>query len=296
MRWPDRRRRLSAACGAAALACVLTAPSGAAALVFIPGDTEAGADQTDQDNPFAALVGKRRARSQDQQRASAVERYVLTTDDRVFLFEERGAGARVQFLCGADDPRLDCRLDAAGPTPEIHELLATRAPRGDIIYKNASDETLLRIAAYGGATVFWPGEARGIAASKSFGDDHALSLDFADRETAVRRAQGAAAHVSAMTGAPIYFDISAADAAPGANAAVLADAIVMAAKGLARVAQDETGAGVIAARIKRVVFLPASDAEISLGGEALEIRYVPNRDIAGRASSARVAQFLEETL
>lgn len=247
-------------------------------------------------NPFSALVGKSRERADERRQMHAVERYVLTSDDRMFLFEERGAVARVQFLCGENERRIDCTLDMAGPSPEIYELSATRAPRGDVIYKNALDETLLRIAAYGGATVYWPGESRGVAASKSFGDDRPLTLGFVDRETAVRRAQGAAAQISAMTGSPIYFDISAAGSTPGENAAVLADAIVTAAKGVAEVASDETGAAVVAARIKRVTFLPSSDPEVSLGGSVLEIRYVPNQDINGRLSSARITQFLEETL
>lgn len=248
------------------------------------------------DNPFSTLVGRERARADERKSRNAVDRYVVTSDDRTFLFEERGGAARVQFLCGENDPRIDCALDIAGPSPEIYQLSAIRGPRGDVIYKNALDETFLRIAAYGGATVYWPGENRGAAASKSFGDDRPLRLGYADWETVVRRAQGAAAQLSAMTGAPIYFDVSAGDKTPGANSAVLADAIVTAAKGLADVASDETGASVVAARIKRVVFLPSSDPEISLGGAALEIRYVPNLDINGRPSSAKVARFLEETL
>jgi hypothetical protein len=259
---------------------------------FLAGAVPAYAQQ---DNPFSALVGKSREPAEERARANNVERYVLTTDDRMFLFEERDSSARVQFLCNENDLRLECMIDVAGPAPEIYELSATRGPRGDIIYKDARDETLLRIAAYGGATVYWPGEARGVAASKSFGDDRPLRLGFLDREAAVRRAQGAAAQVSAIIGAPIYFDIGE-NTSSGGNAAVLADAVVLAAKGIARVADDETGARVIASRIKRVAFLPSTDAEISLGGEVLEIRYVPNLDIAGRLSSAKVAQFLEESL
>ncbi|WP_425410310.1 DUF4908 domain-containing protein [Hyphococcus sp.] len=246
-------------------------------------------------NPFSALVGKRRERDQRRQ-ARIVERYVLASDDRMFLFEERGGVARVQFLCGENDPRLECVVDMAGPSPEIYELSATRAPRGDVIYKNSREDTLLRIAAYGGATVYWPGEVRGVAASKSFGDDRPLTLGRADWETVVRRAQGASAQLSALTGAPIYFDISAGDRSANANSAVLADAIVTAAKGLSLVADDETGAAAVAARIKRVVFLPSSDPEISMGGAILEIRYVPGQDIQGRPSSAEIMHFLEESL
>ena len=52
-----------------------------------------------QDNPFSALVGKSREPAEERARANNVERYVLTTDDRMFLFEERDSSARVQFLC-----------------------------------------------------------------------------------------------------------------------------------------------------------------------------------------------------
>ncbi|WP_428407062.1 DUF4908 domain-containing protein [Hyphococcus sp.] len=248
------------------------------------------------DNPFSALVGKRSDRVSEYGPARAVERYVLASDDRIFLFEERGATARVRFLCSSQDPRLDCVLDSAGPAPEIHSLSATRGPRGDVIYKTDEGETLLRIAAYGGATVFWPGEDHGIAASKSFGDDHPLTLVFEDYETAARRAQGASAQLSAIIGSPIFFDVSAGRRTVGDNAAVLSDAVLTAAKGLAMVADDATGARVIAGRIRRVAFLPGAAPGVALDGSALEIIYVPNGDITGRPSSAKVARYLEETL
>lgn len=249
------------------------------------------------DNPFNSLVGKRREKSKERrQQAGAVERYVLAGDGRIFLFEERGATARVRFLCETDDQRLDCALDDTAPSPEIYQLNAIRGPRGDVIYKNAQGETLLRIAAYGGATVFWPGETQGTAASKSFGDDRALSLVFEDQQVATMRAQSAAAHISAKTGAPILFDISAAPRAPGSNSAVLADAVLTAAKGIARVAKDPTGARVIAARIKKVAFAPGKTANVRLDGSVLVIVYVPNLDIDGRPSSSEIAYFLEESL
>ena len=248
------------------------------------------------DNPFSALVGKRRQRVSEYGPARAVERYVLTSDDRIFLFEERGTSARVRFLCSPDDDRLDCMLDSAGPAPEIYLLSATRAPRGDVIYKTGEGETLLRIAAYGGATVFWPGELHGIAASKSFGDDQPLVLGADDYEDAMRRAREASVHIGAMVGANIFFDVSAGRRSASPRAAVLSDAVLTAAKGLASVADDPTGARAVAAQINRVAFLPGAAPGVALNGSILEIIYVPNRDIDGRPSSAAVAHFLEETL
>lgn len=249
------------------------------------------------DNPFSALVGKRsRETRPENQKAGAVERYVLTSDARVFLFEERGAYARVQFLCSPEDARIDCVLGSSGPSPEIHLLTATRGPRGDVIYKSDEGETMLRIAAYGGATVFWPGETQGVAASKSFGDDQELTLAPQTYDEAVRRAQGASAQVSAIVGSNVYFDVAAGRRDADPNAAVLADAVLTAAKGMAAVAGDPIGASVIADRVKRVAFLPGGAPGVALNGSVLEVLYVPNLDIRGRPSSARVAHYLEETL
>ncbi len=247
------------------------------------------------DNPFSALVGKRRERSTfEDQTPHGVERYVLTSDDRAFLFEERGRTARVRFLCPPGDARIDCRLDASGPSPEIYLLTATRGPRGDVIYKTDEGETLLRIAAYGGATVFWPGETQGIAASKSFGDDEPLMLAPQSYDTAQRRAQSASAQVSAIVGSAISFDVRAGQRAAGA--AVLADAVLTAAKGIAEVADDPIGARIIAERVRRVAFLPGAAPGVALNGSVLEILYVPKQDVRGRPSSAKVAHYLEQTL
>ena len=249
-----------------------------------------------QSDPFSALVGKRRERRTERAARGKVERYVLASDDRAFLFEDQSSEARVKFLCTQTDPRIGCTIDPDGPSPEIYILVPTRGPRGDIIYKNAQGDALLRIASYGGATVFWPGEARGLAASKSFGDDQSLVLPYADYTTALRRAQKATAILSAVTGAPIIFDIGAAPMDDSADASVLADAVTVTAKAVSGVADDPTGARIIASRIKRAAFITDSAASVALNQTTLEIRYAPLSDIKGRPSSADIVRFLEETL
>ena len=249
-------------------------------------------------DPFAALVGKKRERSDRRTARITHEKYVLASDDRVFLFEEHAHlnEARVKFLCGPADLRLDCTLDAETQAAEIYRLQPTRGPRGDIIYKDAAGGTMLRIASYGGATVFWPGEDRGFAASKSFGDDGLLRLGFESYGTAVRRAQAATAVVSAATGAPIVFDIGAPPPGENPNASVLADAVVRAANGIKNVADDPTGARIIASRVRKVLFAPAAAPGVELDSEVLKVLYAQDGDIEGRPSSAAIALFLEETL
>jgi len=252
-----------------------------------------------QSDPFLALVGKRRERSErDKARRSDVERYIIATDNRIFLFENLGQQARLKFLCreGGEELRLDCLIDAAAPAEEIHVLTPTRGSRGDTIYKDAQGETMLRMASYGGATVFWPGDLRGHAASKSFGDDAPLQLPRADSEVAVRRAQAATARLSAQTGAPIVFDIGEPGLDPEKDAGVLADAVVRTAKGMARVADDPTGARILATRLKGVRFTAGPAPGLSLNEGFLIVTYNPAADLNGRTPTSEVARFLEESL
>ncbi len=247
-------------------------------------------------DPFSALVGKRTKRRADRAARSKIERYVLAADNRSFLFETHANEARIKFLCGVEDARIECTIDSHGPAEEIYRLTPNRGPRGDIIYKNYQDQTLLRIASYGGATVFWPGDREGSAASKSFGDADDLTLIVANYETAMRRAHSATALISAATGAPIVFHIGPPPAGEEQNATVLADAVVMAAKALNGVAADPTGARIIANRISHVRFAPAEQPGLTLEDQTWTIDYFPAGDIEARPSSAALRRFLEESL
>ena len=252
--------------------------------------------EAERSDPFSALVGKRTKRARSRPSTIQVERYVIATDGRAFLFENRGEEARLKFLCRDDDERLDCKIDPERTAEEIHLLTPTTGPRGDLIFKDNEGSTFLRIASYGGATVFWPGEKAGHAASKSFGDETSLRLPFADIATAERRARQATAELSALTGTPILIDLGQPAVDETSGAAVLADAVARAASGVQRVADDPTGADVISKRVNKIKLIPAEVAEISLDGKALEVRYNPAADLQGRPSSAAVARFLENSL
>jgi hypothetical protein len=247
-------------------------------------------------DPFSALVGKRQPEAVRSVLAEGVERFVIATDDRVFLFQGGAREGRLKFLCGDGDTRMDCVIDEATPAEEIHLLTPTRAPRGDTVWRDRSGEALLRIAAYGGATVFWPGDPRGHAASKSFGDDPPLTLDFASVEAARLRAQRATALISAQVGAPILFEIGAPALDQSGGASVLADAIARAAKGVGRVANDPTGARIIGARVRRVEFTAGTPPSVTFSGGVISVRYDPTRDAAGRPSSSEIAGLLEDSL
>lgn len=268
----------------------------AAASLFAIAGAQGVAPSSLRADPFSALVGKRKPAAERMAAQTAVERYVIATDDRVFLFQSNNGVGRLKFLCGESDKRLSCVIDGVNPAEEIHALTASRVSRGDVIWRNNEGQTLLRVAAYGGVTVLWPGDARAHAASKSFGEDPPLILDFATVETARARAQIATALISAKVAAPIVFDIGDPGPDSAGGASVLADAVVRAADGVARVAEDPTGARVIAARIRQVRFRPMTGPSLGMDKDALTIGYNPSGDVDARPSSARVARFLEESL
>ncbi|MEM9168886.1 MAG: DUF4908 domain-containing protein [Pseudomonadota bacterium] len=247
-------------------------------------------------DPFARLRADDARPRRAEPGAGRVERYVVASDERAFLFENRGREARLKFMCADDDPRIDCTLDPEAAAEEIHIVRPITAPRGDVVFKDRRGRVYLRLASYGGATVYWPGDEQGRAASRSFADVPSLQLPFADLATAYRRAQQATAFVSAQVGAPVVFEINdpAVDAAAGAS--VLADAVARAAGGVARVASDATGARAVAGRLKEVRLIAADVPELSLDGSALEVRYNAADDIDGRPSSGAVAEFLESAL
>ncbi|MEO1151441.1 MAG: DUF4908 domain-containing protein [Pseudomonadota bacterium] len=330
----------------------------------------------EQDNPFNSLVGKKRVRARQDRTSGRVERFVLSGGDQAFLFQVIGDRAYIQFQCSADDPRVDCQIDPGSSAPEIHVLLPIRAPRGDIIYKNRQGETVLRMASYGGATVWWPGAKTAEPASRSYSDLSRLDHGPASGTMVINRANRASAILSAMTGEPIIFnagmigavskggpqparrgeyasedtqasaardserrtqrhkkrrearrtatlnqgagqrraDTHGSDTDSAMSPAMrrqldgLADAIVVTAVGIGRVAADATGARVIANRISMVNFevMPAAPggasdavsvpAAVSLDKTVLTVRYRPGMPLDRRLSSADVAGFLEDNL
>ncbi|MFN0022388.1 MAG: DUF4908 domain-containing protein [Parvularculaceae bacterium] len=276
--------------GLTAVAAMLATAMPSVALAQDPRPASFSAD------PFSALVGERRSEAARLETRDVVERYLIATDDRVFLFQPGPRDARLKFLCGDGDTRIDCIIDEATPAEEIYLLTATRAPRGDTVWRDTGGEALLRVSAYGGATVFWPGDPRGLAASKSYGEDPLLTLEFATVETARARAQRATAIISAKVGAPVLFNIGDPAADAGGGASVLADAVARAAKGLGRVADDPTGARIIAGRIRSIAFTVGRPPAVGLSGGVLSVRYDPAADAAGRPSSSEIASFLEASL
>lgn len=262
---------------------------GAALVIGLPASASAATLRDQRADPFSALVGRERRKGDD---TGSVERYVTASGDRVFLFEPYGDAARIKFLCGPGDQRIDCLIDETMPAEEIFILNGHRAPRGDTIYKNAVGKPVLRLTSYGGLTVFWPSEEQGRAASRSFGDDASLSLFPVTAETAQARAKTATALVSARLGRPVEFLIDEPAGLDEQNgAAVLADAVARAAKAIVRSDHRER---VRAPAFRTVRFRAGAEPAATVDGETLIVVYNPHRDIRGRVSSAELIEAIDQ--
>lgn len=264
----------------------------------LPGGSALAADRNT--DPFSALTGKRSRSAADIADAATVQRFVTATNERVFLLEVAGDQARIKFMCGPHHKGVDCAIDDEFPAEEIYRLSATPAARGDTIYKDETGRTVLRVTAYGGPTVFWPGEKSGVAASKSFGNDAALELLPLTIEAAEARAAKATALVSASLGTPVIFDIAGGVIDERLGAAVLGDAVARTAKGIeeakARLAnrdekQDRKEAG-NAFVVRSVRFEPADAPAVRFEGGKLTIDYAAGRGVNGRPSSLAIANAL----
>ncbi|MEM6416111.1 MAG: DUF4908 domain-containing protein [Pseudomonadota bacterium] len=281
-------------------------------------------------DPFSSLV--RRSGQNQKTETSDVHRFETASKNRVFLFEQRGNQGLIRFLCSPDDPRLVCALDDDYPAEEIITLTATRATRGDILYKNELGQAVLRVTPYGNATVYWPGEKIGSAATKTFSADPPLRLLPMGQHAYLKRSQKATALVSAIVGKPIIFETasyvddmqdkpllrpqpnrsnspplpdglsdpeqaSADDSGLVANPvtadfAVQAAALARAAEAIAHLANDPLIRKKLAKRISTVRIKTGSTPDIALDNDCLTITVTPDNDINGRPSSITIQGFL----
>ncbi|MGV6801279.1 MAG: DUF4908 domain-containing protein [bacterium] len=261
-------------------------------------------DEVTTGDPFAALLTQRGPAAVRLSNHDA-QLYETTEGDETFIFQANGNQGRIRFLCDeADQATLECALLQGKAAEEIFLLTATRSPRGDVIYKDSDKQPVLRITSNGGATLFNPkhNETTRMAGKLPLGGQavlpipvHAASLKapairYRHVEERMRRASDLLyqRHQTLIT--------FVAEGPSGGDQAVLADAILTAAKGVDMVASDELGARYIINRLRQIQFVPADSVSMELAQGILTINYVRQEDLAGRPSSISVTRFLEAKL
>lgn len=255
-------------------------------------------------DPFAAML-TRRGPSAIRLSSRTPQLYKTTEGDETFVFQSDGNFGFIRFPCGAEDDTLECVLLSGRQAEEILILDATRSPRGDVTYTDQSGTAVLRVTSNGGATLFAPEDRLAGYEDESIvplGGRAVLPVDKVGGtlktppmayEIAAQRMRRASEVIEQRHGFYITF------MAPGTyagNQAVLADAVLVTAKGIDQVADDPLGARIVAERLAVVEFVPDAEPSLQLRDGALTVFYNPAAGLQGRPSSLAVARYLESTL
>ena len=203
----------------------------------------------------------------DSRRAPAppVARYVVE-DGGGFILDRSTARPMVKFEDSA----------------EVWVLQSQPAPRGDIIYKNDLGEPVLRATRLGGLTVFTRQRPSGAAAAL-VGGSNPLRLPTLGPEALLQRLAQASARASRAARRLIPFE---ADASPE-TAPLVADAAMVAAEAVVRLATDPAGRQVLSG-VDKVTLVEGGRPGASLRGGVMLITISPEDGLAGRPSSERI--------
>ncbi len=261
-----------------------------------------------EEDPFRALLTQR-GPAAVKLNTRTPQLFETTEGDETFVFQTDGRTALIRFHCDDTDADLtECALLGGLRGEEIYALTATRSPRGDVIYKDVDNEAVLRVTTNGGATLFSPSETTQAPVSNNnilvpLGGKAvlpvpnttpsliapALTYDEADAR------MGLASDIF-ETKIGVYIPFVGSGPQGRTNHAVLADAVLTAAKGIDYVIRDPLGADALAKGIQMVRFVPGEKSDLSYEKRVLTITYARDKGIAGRPSSAAVARYLESTL
>ena len=171
---------------------------------------------------------------------------------------------------------------------EVWVVSASRGPRGDIIFKDDTGDTLLRITKLGGVTVVAPRWPMGLAATLE-GSTGALRPTAIGPDALYERMILASSRCSRVARHLVPFDAPDADAK---SAAIIADAALSAMNAVLGIAAKPSGKAILA-HLTRVIFTAGPAPAASLRHGTLVITVNPNSGLSGHPSSARIAQALE---
>ncbi len=263
-----------------------------AAAIFAAGMPASPARAAAAD-PFSTLLKPAR---QGAIGDTTLQHFAAAPDDRAFLLETGRGVARIQFLCAASDPRIACRIDADRPGEAIVDLSAERGSRGDVLFRDGAGRLVVRMTPYGNATVYWPGESEGRAATKREEYPGALRLTpFTYGEAAKRAAR--AESLLAELGVTVRLDVGALSIANEYSPApALTDAVLRAAEAVEALADDADASPALKARPVTLRFVEGRQAGAASSGDDIVVTYIRAGGAAGAPSEADLAAAIRGAL
>ncbi|MDZ4374053.1 MAG: DUF4908 domain-containing protein [Phenylobacterium sp.] len=166
--------------------------------------------------------------------------------------------------------------------PEVWALHPSRAPRGDVIYKNDLGEPILRATRLGGITLFSRQRPGGEPVSLA-GGGVALRLNGLSPQALSERMLQASVRSGRAARRQVVFE---AEATP-ASAALIADAALLVSLAFVRLASRDRNA---LAHVESVRFSEGRKPSVGLSDGVLRVVVSPSHGLAGRPSSDRVAR------
>jgi hypothetical protein len=161
-------------------------------------------------------------------------------------------------------------------------IVATAAPRGDVIYRNDAGQQILRVTPGGGITVYTTRTPGGSPVSFA-GAGENLAPPTLGPAQLFQLMTRRSAMVSSALGRLVEINIDT-----GRDAESLTvEALILSTEAVLRIARSPTSRSTLS-QLRRIVIVEGSRSSVSYSRGDLRIVVAPDQGVAGRPSSARV--------
>ena len=217
------------------------------------------------------------------------------SSDRVGYIEpgKYVAGDDVQFSLDPAGSNYLLRLD---DSPEIFVLYQDRAALGGRVLKFDSGETALKVAGWGGVTLYTHAAPQGLPAERTGNSapPQLLPVSIGDLQSA---ATDEGQHLFYTRRLSIAFTANWNSLAQDGNARIFAlDAMENAERGLDRFAASLAAREALMHRVDTLALAMSNRPSVRLNGKTLIVSFDPGRGYIGRASSRAIARGLAKVL
>jgi hypothetical protein len=243
------------------------------ALGVLAGAPALARAHTEPDTLREALMGSASKDGRAHQHAPAVARYVSSSGSG-FVLDRSGRSALLRF----------------DRDPEIWALNPYPAPGGDIIYKNDLGQPVVRSSRLGGLTLFTRERPSGVPVSLQ-GEGAPFRQPVLTATTLLQVLKAASSRATRAVGRLVDFDAGHGGGEPvdQNSAFVVADAATITAEALTRMAALREGRPYLD-RLRSVRIVVGKRADARFDNGVLTVVVAPDKGVAGRPSSGRVAQ------
>lgn len=199
------------------------------------------------------------------------------------------AGENVTFTLDRSGANYLLRF---GGDPEVFVLYVSHAPLGGRLLKYDTGKTALRVAGWGGLTLYTDKEPRGLPAVRT-GDSMPPSPPEVSLDEVRNAAADEAQHLAYTHRLNLGFTAAWSTLAANDNLRAWSfDTIENTARGIDRFSASSEGRKALALHVGIVLITASGKPTLRLAGKELIVTYDPGKGYAGRASSLAIARAL----